>query len=153
MTQWGLPTSLPIDGGTNKVAPIWIRFFNDLSAAVSSSNDVYDIGVYYGGKPMSNMVMLRFTFPRSVNFVANFAGSRGFCNTAPTNYGNFMISQINTTGYTINIGMMQFSPSTNIANFNTVAVNFVAGDKLIVRNSYPKDSSMNQISFTLTGSR
>lgn len=111
----------------------------------------YDVaGIYTGGIPASFKIMPQLPMVRAVNFPANFLGSQGSLETAPTAQLDFTIKKNGTS-----IGTMTFAASSTVATFTTsgLPISMMIGDRLSVTASSSADASAADLGFILKGTR
>lgn len=110
----------------------------------------FQLGVFAPGKPDAGEVILSWVFVGAVTFPANFSGSACSAGTNPTASWSANIKKNGTT-----IGTLGISTS-GVVTFSTtgaVAVSFSVGNTLSIVAPTPQDSTLADLSITLTGKR
>lgn len=90
------------------------------------------------------------TFPITVNFAANFAGSVGTVGTNPASTAVYTIQKNGGTVGTVSIstgGVFTF------ASTGGTAVSFTSGDRMTIIAPNPQDTSLADVAITLVGTR
>lgn len=109
----------------------------------------YDIGAQIAGAPSASLVMLRYKFPRAVDFPAGLTNSQGEAGTAATAQTDFDIEKNG-----VSVGTMRFAASSTSATFIMASPqSFAAGDILTVIAPGSPDATLAGVSFVLAGTR
>jgi hypothetical protein len=112
----------------------------------------YDVGGGFGIKPSANEVILVYRTARALSFAANFTGSVGYANVAPTASTTFTVHTKTTpTGSETQIGTIVFGTNKS-ATFTTTsgtAKSMAVGDILIVKAPASPDATLAEGCFTL----
>lgn len=99
--------------------------------------------------PAANEIVFKTVFARDVGFAANLLGSQAVAETAATALTIFSISKNSTV-----IGTLQFAAGMAVGTYNVSGVqSFVPGDVLKIVAPATPDTTLADISLTLTGTR
>ncbi|HEQ98800.1 MAG TPA: DUF2793 domain-containing protein [candidate division Zixibacteria bacterium] len=117
---------------------------------VEFTDNSYDIGSSFNGKPSASEVLLRIPFTRDVNFPDDLSGSQGVLGTAPTAQADFAIKKNG-----VEFATMSFAGSATTATFSTSSSDedFTAGDVLTVEAPSSQDATLADIGFLLKGTK
>jgi hypothetical protein len=139
----GLPWALQVTAQTGN----FVTLLNPSSSA--GGGLPYDVALYAAGKPNASALVLRFVFNRIVAFGINLTGSTASVGTVPTASTVFALAKNGTS-----IGTLTFAAATATGTFSVaVAPNFVSGDVLTVTAPSTPDTTLADLSVTLTGTR
>jgi len=109
----------------------------------------YDIGAQLTGVPAASLVMLRYKFPRAVDYPAGLTDSQGTAGTSATAQTDF---DIRLNG--VSVGTMRFAAAGTSATFIMASPQSVAqGDILTVIAPASPDATLADVSFVLAGTR
>ncbi len=141
-----LPNSWQLVAGTN-VTIAESSPPGTLTVSAGDSTGPYDIPFCPLGKPENAATYPWYTFPRTVLFEANFAGSYGTVGTNPTSTALFTVKQNGST-----IGTISVSTGGVVSFFTTGSppddVTFVAGDRMTLV-SPTQDATLSDVAFTI----
>lgn len=127
--------------------------------AAGTGLEFYDepvvIGGAWNGTITANTVLLRFTAPYAMNFLAAIAGSSGMAKTGATAQTDFTVKKIAASTLTeTTVGTMRFAAAANAPTFIAAsAFSLAAGDVLEVIAPATADTTLANISFSLLGTR
>lgn len=109
----------------------------------------FDIGGFFGGKPVVGALLLKFVVVRAFTLPINLTGSQGHAETAANAESDFDIQK-----NSVSIGTMRFAASGTVATFiHASATSFVAGDQLSIVAPNPQDANLADVAMTLLGIR
>ncbi|MGW8177404.1 MAG: hypothetical protein ACWGQW_01190 [bacterium] len=110
---------------------------------------VYDVAGYLPGKGTASSKMLVHVFADDVTFPASLAGSVGTAETAATAQTDYDIQKNGSS-----VGTMRFAAAGSTASFIfATSQSFTSGDKLQLVAPATLDTTLADISLTLSGSR
>jgi len=107
----------------------------------------YDLGVFYPGKPSADEVILRFPFPRIVNFGTDMSGSYANAGVAATSETIFSLQKDSGE-----IATCTFAAAASVGSYSGED-NFSAGEVLRIVAPASADATLENIGFTLAGTR
>ena len=111
---------------------------------------LYDVVVSFVAKPDAAGLIFLLTFPRTVIFAANFAGSVGTVRVNPTATATYTVKKNGTAIGTIVVstgGVVTFTTTAGAAQ------TFNAGDRMTVEAPSPQDGTLADAAFTLAGTK
>jgi hypothetical protein len=109
----------------------------------------YDLGLTWAETLPASQVLLRYPFPRGVDFPAGLTGSRGVSAVAATATTTLDIRKNNTS-----VGSVQWAASATTATFTMAsATSFTAGDILTVHAPASADATLADLGLSLAGTR
>ena len=140
-----------IDLTYNDAGPSITAEVKDASLAagkLASGVLVYDVGATYVGAPPTSEAIVRYPFPRAVDFPSGLTNSRGVCGTAPSAQTDFDLRKGG-----VSFGTMRFAASGTTASFIAASpTSFSAGDVLTVVT--PANlNGLEDLGFSLAGVR
>ena len=106
----------------------------------------YDIGVTFDGKPDASAVLLRYPFPRVVDFDTIFSGSQAVVGTAPTGAAQFSIQK-----NAVEVGTLDFGAGGSTGSFSGSAQTFQAGDVITLVAPSSQDATLEDLGLALKG--
>lgn len=107
----------------------------------------YDCGGSYNGAPTASLVLMRYPFPRAVDFPSSLTSSRGVAGTAATAQTNFDLRKNGTS-----FGTMRFAAGATTATFISASgASFAAGDVLTIVAPATPDTTLADLGWTLAG--
>lgn len=123
----------------------------DVAISASSGPQPYDMGLYLSGLQPDNTQVLKYVFPRAVDFLGNFAGCEFHAGAAATSEAVYTIKKNGTNVGTITVAA---SGTTGTwASSGGAAVSFADGDRLELITPTPQDATLASASITFAGSR
>ena len=116
-----------------------------------NQSSVFDMAIFYPGKPANSAIIIRVPFARTVVFAGNFSGS-------------YFSASANATGSTVfdvqkngsSIGSVTIGAGGITATFATTSSNpvtFNAADVLMIVAPGSADATLSDPGFVLTGTR
>jgi hypothetical protein len=106
----------------------------------------YDVACTISSRPATGAVVIRYPFPRSVQFPEGLTGSQGVCVTAATSDAEFSLKKNG-----VEFGTMTFATGQTTATFAAAsATTFNTGDVLTVV-APTQDATLSDIGFGLAG--
>ncbi|MGH7343290.1 MAG: hypothetical protein ACREK4_00125 [Candidatus Rokuibacteriota bacterium] len=112
-------------------------------------NQPYDLAGMFNGKPTASMILGHHLLAREVTFPASLTGSRGQSRVAATAQTDFDIQKNGTS-----VGTMRWAAAATNATFIMASQQiFAAGEVLKVVSPATPDAALEDITFTLTGTR
>jgi|GEM_PF-5275393 len=108
----------------------------------------YDIGLSYMGKPAVDAVLLRYPFPRVVQFDYDMGNSQGIAGVAATGETVFSIKKDG-----VEFATATFAAEEDTATFSGETVIFSPGEILTLVAPDPQDGTLENLGFSLTGVR
>jgi hypothetical protein len=108
----------------------------------------YDVVGGAAASITTSQLLVQHVAARTLNFVANFAGSQGYAGTAPTASATLTVAVNGTT-----VGTIVFAASSQTATFTTSSGAFTVtpGQVLTVTAPLTADATLANVSFTLLG--
>ena len=117
------------------------------SKSYTNARLVYDIGYSLPGALSASQVLMKLNCVRAFSLPQNLALSIANCDAAPTGAIQFTIAKNGTA-----VGTINFAAGANSATFTFLAaVNFAAGDVLMITAPAVADTTFAGIAFTLAG--
>ena len=127
-----------------------LYFVNLRPTVLGVFNQPYDVAGTFSGKPDASLTILRYPFPRTVDFQAAVVGSQGIVGTAPVDDNQAFILKKNDTPF----ASMIFNSGETVAWFSgDASAQFTAGDILTMESPNPKDSALEDVGFAIIGTR
>jgi hypothetical protein len=127
-----------------------LYFVNLRPTVLGVFNQPYDVAGTFSGKPDASLTILRYPFPRTVDFAAAVAGSQGIVGTAPVDDNQSFLLKKNDAEF----ASMVFSSGETVATFTgDTSTQFTAGDILTMEAPDPKDSALEDVGFSIIGIR
>ena len=118
----------------------------EFTTAVTGS---YDLGLTWSGTLPASQVLMRYPFPRAVDFPAGLTGSRGVAASAATGTTTLDLRKNGTS-----VGSVQYAASATTATFTMAsATSFAAGDVLTVHAPGTADATLADLGLSLAGTR
>ena len=118
----------------------------EFTTAVTGS---YDLGLTWAGTLPASQVLLRYPFPRAVDFPAGLTGSRGVAAVAATATTTLDLRKNGTS-----VGSVQYAAGATTATLTMAsATSFAAGDVLTVHAPASVDATLADIGLSLAGTR
>lgn len=118
----------------------------EFTTAVTGS---YDLGLTWAGTLPVSQVLLRYPFPRAVDFPAGLTGSRGVAATAATALTSLDLRKNGTS-----VGSVQYAAGATTATFAMAsATSCAAGDVLTVHAPGTADATLADLGLSLAGTR
>lgn len=112
-------------------------------------DNAYLAGAMYNGKPTASVILLHHVVTRTVVFPSGLTGSQGKARVAATAQTDFDIQKNGTSA-----GTMRFAAAATSATFIMASqTTFSAGDVLKVVAPATPDATLEDITFTLSGTR
>ena len=109
----------------------------------------YDLGLTWPGTLPASQVLLRYPFPRAVDFPAGLTGSRGVAAVAAT-----ATTTLDLRKNGASVGSVQYAAGATTATFTMASVtSFAAGDVLTVHAPASADTTLADIGLSLAGTR
>lgn len=108
----------------------------------------YDVMGGAAASITTSQLLVQHVAARTLNFLANFAGSQGYAGTAPTASATLTVAVNGTT-----VGTIVFAASSQTATFTTSSGAFTVtpGQVLTVTAPLTADATLANVSFTLLG--
>jgi hypothetical protein len=151
-----IDVTYPIAGVDNSTQGFRDNFTAIRNGLATASNEIgalqtvlktFDLVVWKSGKPISNEVIFKAKFPRTVTFHINFAGSTGVSVETATSSTTFSIKKNN-----VQIGTANFAAGTSVATFTlTTETSFEPTDIITISAPSTPDTTLSSISFILQG--
>lgn len=111
--------------------------------------DKYDLAVFVKGLAWDGEEIIRHVFAATdVSFPDDFDGSQAVAGAVADDAAIFTIEKNG-----VQFGTLTFAQGSNTGTFSATAETFTAADVLTVNAPSPADSTLANISITLTGSR
>jgi Chaperone of endosialidase len=109
----------------------------------------YDLGLTWAGTLPASQVLLRYPFPRAVDFPAGLTGSRGVSAVAAT-----ALTTLDLRKNNVSVGSAQWAAAASAATFTMAsATSFAAGDILTVHAPASVDATLADLGLSLAGTR
>ena len=109
----------------------------------------YDLGLTWSGTLPASQVLMRYPFPRAVDFPAGLTGSQGRAAVAATALTTLDLRKNGTS-----VGSVQFAAAGTTATFTMAsATSFAAGDVLTVHAPASADATLADLGLSLAGTR
>jgi hypothetical protein len=109
----------------------------------------YDLGLTWAGTLPASQVLMRYPFPRAVDFPAGLTGSRGVAAVAATALTTLDLRKNGTS-----VGSVQWAAAATTATFTmAAATSFAAGDVLTVHAPASADATLADLGLSLAGIR
>lgn len=124
---------------------IWV-LYGDLEGTGATA--IFDFGTFLAGPLQDGELLVRLIMTQSVTFPANLPGSYGSAITASASNVSLDIEKNNTS-----MGSIDFNTSDTATFTAGSDIVLVPGDILSVIAPSPADSTLADVSFTLTGTR
>lgn len=126
------------------------KAYVDANSGGSVASSAYDVILYVPLQADPNEVVLIHTFTRDVTFLDNFAGSTGYVQTTPTASYVLTVARDGTTIGTITIS------TGGVFTFATTAATdevFLTGSRMTITAPATTDGTLNNMTFTLAGTK
>src|SRR5262245_23737812 len=115
----------------------------------TASTGSYDLGLTWSGTLPASQVLMRYPFPRSVDFPAGLTGSRGVSAVAATATTTLDLRKNGTS-----VGSVQYAAGATTATFTMASpTTFAAGDVLTVHAPASADATLADLGLSLAGTR
>lgn len=120
-----------------------------VAPVIYTHSQPFDLPVWIAGKPAAAERVLRFIATRAVSFPAALAGSAGTSRVAATAQRDFDVQKNG-----VSVGTVRFAAAGSTASFIAAsAFSLAAGDLLEVIAPGTQDATLEDIAFTLVGTR
>jgi hypothetical protein len=108
----------------------------------------YDVGIYTSNVLSVSQQIARIEIPRTVTFISNFSPSLASSGVSATAQSKLTIAQNGTA-----VGTITFGAGSSTGTISATATVFNSGDILTITGPASPDSTLSQISITLSGTR